>query len=74
VLVCQTALAAVVAIEVCRHEHARTACLVRAFPPQPGDLAIIVHPVELEHRQRVLLVLVRNLLRLSVVLETRSTA
>ena len=68
VLVRQAALATVVAIEVRRHEHASAAVLVRAFPPQASDLAIVVNPVELQDRQRVLLVLVLNLLRLGVVL------
>ena len=68
VLVCQATLAAVVAVEVRRHENTSTAGLVRALPPQASDLAIVIHPVELQRRERVLLVLVRDLLRLGVVL------
>jgi hypothetical protein len=73
VLVCQATLAAVVAVEVRRHENTSAAGLVRALPPQASDLAIVVHPVELQRRERVLLVLVRDLLRLGVVLRTANT-
>ena len=45
VLVCQATLAAVVAVEVRRHENTSTAVLVRALPPQASDLAIVVNPV-----------------------------
>lgn len=64
----QSTLAAVVAVEVRRHENTSTAGLERALPPQAGDLAIVVHTVELQRRERVFLVLVRDLLRLGVVL------
>merc|ERR1719313_2040527 len=62
----ERALAAVVAVEVRGHEHARAAVLVRALLAEPLHLVLAVHLVELEHGELHLLVLVRDLLRLRV--------
>merc|ERR1719145_251276 len=62
----EVALAAVVAVEVHGHEHARAAELVRALAAQARDLVAGVDLVELQHRQLDLLALVLDLLRLRV--------
>merc|ERR1719231_544602 len=64
----QTALAAVLAIEVARHEDTRAELRVRADTPQARDLAVAVDLVVLEHGQLDLLVLVLDLLGLGVLL------
>merc|ERR1719186_503523 len=66
--VSEPALAAVLAVEMRSHEDAGTALLGGALPPQPVDLAVVVHLVVLEHRQLHLLVLVLDLLGSGVVL------
>merc|ERR1719324_586036 len=62
----ERALAAVVTVEVHGHEDARAAELVRALLPEPLDLVVRVHLVELQHCELHLLPLVLNLLRLGV--------
>merc|ERR1719219_2415558 len=64
----KTALAAVLAVKMGRHEDASSTLLGRALPPQPVDLAVVVHLVVLEHGQLDLLVLVLDLLGCGVVL------
>ena len=66
--VCQTALAAVLTVEVVGHEDAGAADLVGALASQTGDLAVLVHLVVLEHSQFDLLLLVLDLLGRGVVL------
>merc|ERR1740115_710610 len=64
----KAALAAILAVEVARHENTRAALRVRAHAPQAGDLAVAIDLVVLEHGQLHLLVLVLDLLRLGVLL------
>merc|ERR1719473_193820 len=60
------ALPAVVPVEVHGHEDTRAAELVRALLPEPLDLVVRVHLVELQHCELHLLPLVLDLLRLGV--------
>merc|ERR1719324_1487813 len=62
----ERALPAVVAVEVHGHEDAGAAELVRALLPQPLDLVVRVHLVELQHCELHLLPLVLDFLRLGV--------
>merc|ERR1719402_1334453 len=64
----EAALAAVLPVVVGRHEDASSTLLGRALPPQPVDLAVVVHLVVLEHGQLDLLVLVLDLLGCGVIL------
>merc|ERR1719253_57756 len=62
----QAALAAVLTVEVAGHADAGAAHLVRAFPPEACDLAVLVNLVVLEYSKFDLLLLVLDLLRLGV--------
>merc|ERR1719473_2192055 len=62
----EVALAAVVAVEMHRHEDARPAHLMGALAAQPRDLVVRVHLVELQDGELHLLALVLDLLRLRV--------
>ena len=64
----EAALAAVLPVEVGRHEHAGTALLGRALAAQAVDLAVVVHLVVLQDGQLHLPVLVLDLLGGGVVL------
>merc|ERR1719253_41485 len=64
--VCEVALAAVVAVEMHRHEDTGPADLVRALAAQARDLVVAVHLVELQDCKLHLLALVLDLLRLGV--------
>merc|ERR1719253_1596250 len=64
--VCEVALAAVVAVEMHRHEDTGPADLVRALAAQARDLVVAVHLVELQDCELHLLALVLDLLRLGV--------
>ena len=64
----ESALAAVLAVEVGGHEDAGAALLGGALPPQAVDLAVVVNPVVLKHGKLDLLVLVLDLLGGGVVL------
>ena len=66
--ICEAALATVLPVKVRRHEHAGTALLGGALPPQAVDLAVVVHLVVLQHGQLDLPVLVLDLLGGGVVL------
>ena len=66
--VSQTALAAVLAVEVVGHEDAGAASLVGALTSQAGDLAVAVDLVVLEDSELDLLLLVLDLLGGGVVL------
>merc|ERR1711942_46385 len=62
------ASAAVLAVEMSRHENAGTAILVGTLSSQASDLAILINLVVLEDRKLDLLSLVLDLLRGGVVL------
>ena len=66
--ICEAALATVLPVKVRRHEHAGTALLGGALPPQAVDLAVVVHLVVLQHGQLDLAVLVLDLLGSGVIL------
>ena len=64
----ESALSAVLAVEVGGHEDAGTALLGGAFTPQALDLAVVVHLVVFKHGQLDFLVLMLDLLGGGVVL------
>lgn len=64
----ESALAAVLPIEVGGHEDAGAALLGRALASQAVDLAVVVHAVVLERGQSDLLMLVLDLLGSGVIL------
>merc|ERR1719232_2070765 len=64
----QAALAAVLTVLVVGHEHATSAVLAGALPPQPGDLSLVADLVILQGGQLDLLMLVLDLLGSGVVL------
>jgi len=64
----ESALSAVLAVEVSSHEDAGTALLSGTLSAKPVDLAVVVHLVVLEHSKLDLLVLVRDLLGSGVIL------
>jgi len=66
--VCESALATVLPVKVSGHEYASPTVLSRTLPPEPLDLATVVHLVVLEHGQLHLLFLVLDLLGGGVVL------
>ncbi len=64
----ETALAAILAIEMGRHENSGSALLAGALASQAVDLAVVVDSVVLQHGQLDLLMLVLDLLGGRVVL------
>ena len=66
--VCQTALAAVLSVEMAGHEATGSTRVGRALTTKTGDLSVLVDFVEFQHRKLDLLLLVLDLLRGGVVL------
>lgn len=66
--ICQSALAAVLTVEMCSHEDSSSTLFAGALASQPVDLAVVVHAVVLQHRQLDLLMLVFDLFGSGVIL------